>query len=548
MMGFIRRLSWVTKTWWQSRRGCPLISVNPPTRVSMSDYLLEMKGIVKQFGGVRALDGIDLQVRAGECIGLCGENGAGKSTLMKVLSGVYPHGSWEGEILWEGKPLRAQSIRDTEDAGIIIIHQELMLVPQLSVAENIFMGREITLPGGRMHYAAMYKRADELLRELKIPELNVALPVMNYGGGHQQLVEIAKALNKNARLLILDEPSSSLTASEIAVLLDILRALKARGVTCIYISHKLDEVAAICDTIVVIRDGKHIATTPMAQMNVERIIAQMVGREMSQLYPQRGPQPAIGEVLFEARHVSCIDADNPQRKRVDDVCFSLRRGEILGIAGLVGAGRTELVSALFGSYPGRYEGEVWLDGKPIDTRTPLKSIRAGLCMVPEDRKRQGIVPDLAVGQNITLAVLQNFSHLTRIDAEAELGSIERQISRMHLKTANPFLPITSLSGGNQQKAVLAKMLMTQPRVLILDEPTRGVDVGAKYEIYKLMGALAAQGVSIIMVSSELGEVLGISDRVLVIGEGQLRGDFVNHNLSQETVLAAALAQSAPSHH
>ncbi|MEG1054574.1 MAG: ATP-binding cassette domain-containing protein, partial [Janthinobacterium sp.] len=238
----------------------------------MSDYLLEMKGIVKQFGGVRALDGIDLQVRAGECIGLCGENGAGKSTLMKVLSGVYPHGTWDGDILWDGQPLRAQSIRDTEDAGIIIIHQELMLVPQLSVAENIFMGRELTLPGGRMHYAAMYKRADELLRELKIPELNVAQPVMNYGGGHQQLVEIAKALNKNARLLILDEPSSSLTTSEIAVLLDILRALKAKGVTCIYISHKLDEVAAICDTIVVIRDGKHIATTPMAQMNVERII------------------------------------------------------------------------------------------------------------------------------------------------------------------------------------------------------------------------------------------------------------------------------------
>jgi D-xylose transport system ATP-binding protein len=227
---------------------------------------------------------------------------------------------------------------------------------------------------------------------------------------------------------------------------------------------------------------------------------------------------------------------------VDDVSFNLRRGEILGIAGLVGAGRTELVSALFGSYPGRCEGEVWLDGKPVDTRTPLKSIRAGLCMVPEDRKRQGIVPDLGVGQNITLAVLDRFSHLTRIDAEAELGSVEQEIKRMHLKTANPVLPITSLSGGNQQKAVLAKMLLTQPRVLILDEPTRGVDVGAKYEIYKLMGALAAEGVSIIMVSSELAEVLGVSDRVLVIGEGQLRGDFINQGLTQEQVLAAALSQ------
>ena len=261
---------------------------------------------------------------------------------------------------------------------------------------------------------------------------------------------------------------------------------------------------------------------------------------MSNLYPTE--PHAVGEVLFEARNVTCYDVDNPGRKRVDNVSFSLRRGEILGIAGLVGAGRTELVSALFGSYPGRYQGEVWLDGKPIDTRTPLKSIRAGLCMVPEDRKRQGIVPDLGVGQNITLAVLDRFSHLTRIDAEAELGSVEQEIKRMHLKTANPFLPITSLSGGNQQKAVLAKMLLTKPRVLILDEPTRGVDVGAKYEIYKLMGALAAEGVSIIMVSSELAEVLGVSDRVLVIGEGQLRGDFINQGLTQEQVLAAALSQ------
>ncbi|KAB8039294.1 D-xylose ABC transporter ATP-binding protein [Janthinobacterium aquaticum] len=508
----------------------------------MSEYLLEMKGIVKQFGGVRALDGIDLQVRAGECIGLCGENGAGKSTLMKVLSGVYPHGTWDGEILWDGQPLRAQSIRDTEDAGIIIIHQELMLVPQLSVAENIFMGRELTLPGGRMNYGAMYKRADELLRELKIPELNVALPVMNYGGGHQQLVEIAKALNKNARLLILDEPSSSLTASEIAVLLDIIRALKAKGVTCIYISHKLDEVAAICDTIVVIRDGKHIATTPMAQMNVESIIAQMVGREMNQLYPPRAKPAAIGEVVFEARNVTCIDADNAQRKRVDNVSFKLHKGEILGIAGLVGAGRTELVSALFGAYQGPCQAEVWLDGKQIDTTTPVKAIAHGLAMVPEDRKHHGIVPDLDVGQNITLSVLDQFVRATRIDGQAEMKTVRDEIAKLELKTASPSLPITSLSGGNQQKAVLAKMLLTLPRVLILDEPTRGVDVGAKYEIYKLMIALAEQGVSIIMVSSELAEVLGVSDRVLVMGEGRLRGNFINDGLSQETVLAAALDQ------
>ena len=504
----------------------------------MTDYLLEMRGIVKQFDGVRALDGIDIRIRPGECVGLCGENGAGKSTLMKVLSAVYPHGTWDGEILWDGAPLRAQSIRETEAAGIIIIHQELMLVPELTVAENIFLGNELTLPGGRMDYAAMNRRAAELLAELNIRDVNVALPVKQYGGGHQQLIEIAKALNKNARLLILDEPSSSLTAAEIQVLLDILRKLKAKGVTCVYISHKLDEVAAICDTITVIRDGQHIATTPMAEMSIERIIAQMVGREMNRLYPERRHTP--GEVVFEARHVSCYDADNPERKRVDDISFTLRKGEILGIAGLVGAGRTELVSALFGAYPGRSEAEVWLNGQKIDTRSPLKAIRAGLAMVPEDRKQHGIVPDLSVGHNMTLATLQEYARATRIDQQAELATIRREIGNVKLKTASPFLPITGLSGGNQQKAVLSRMLLTKPQILILDEPTRGVDVGAKFEIYQLMFELAAQGVSIIMVSSELAEVLGISDRVLVVGEGRLRGDFVNDNLSQETVLAAAI--------
>jgi D-xylose transport system ATP-binding protein len=507
----------------------------------MADYLLEMKGIVKQFDGVKALNGIDIQMKAGECIGLCGENGAGKSTLMKVLSGVYPHGTWDGEILWKGEPLRAQSIRDTEDAGIVIIHQELMLVPELSVAENIFLGNEITLAGGRMDYAAMNRRAAEILTWLNIHDVNVVEPVKNYGGGHQQLIEIAKALNKRAQLLILDEPSSSLTASEIQVLLKIIRRLKAEGVTCVYISHKLDEVEAICDTIVVIRDGQHIATTPMSEMNVDRIIAQMVGREMNQLYPQRKHQP--GEVVFEARNITCFDADNPARKRVDNISFTLRKGEILGIAGLVGAGRTELVSSIFGAYPGTHEGEVWLDGQKLDTGTPQKAIKAGLAMVPEDRKQHGIVPDLSVGQNITMSVLGQFARATRIDQDAELKTIKREIASVKLKTASPFLPITGLSGGNQQKAVLSKMLLTKPKILILDEPTRGVDVGAKFEIYQLMFDLAAQGMSIIMVSSELAEVLGISDRVLVIGEGQLRGNFDNENLTQETVLAAALDQA-----
>ncbi|HWT39161.1 MAG TPA: ATP-binding cassette domain-containing protein, partial [Paraburkholderia sp.] len=310
----------------------------------MAQALLELRGIAKSFAGVKALDGIDLVVAPGECVGLCGENGAGKSTLMKIVSGVYPHGDWSGEILWDGKPLVAQNIRDTERAGIVIIHQELMLVPQLSVAENIFLGNEITLPGGRMNYAAMYQRADELLRELNITGINVAQPVMNYGGGHQQLIEIAKALNKQARLLILDEPSSSLTAAETTILLDIVRDLKKRGVACVYISHKLDEVEAVCDTITVIRDGKHVGTQPMKQLTTDRIIAMMVGREIANLFP-REPHD-IGDVIFEARNVTCHDVTNTSRKRVDNVSFALHKGEILGVAGLVGAGRTELMQAI----------------------------------------------------------------------------------------------------------------------------------------------------------------------------------------------------------
>jgi D-xylose transport system ATP-binding protein len=398
-------------------------------------YLFEMRGIVKSFGGVRALDGVDLRVRAGEC-----------------------------------------------------------------------------------------------------------LPVSNYGGGHQQLFEIAKALAKDARLLILDEPTSSLTASEIDVLLSIVEDLKRRGVACIYISHKLEEVARVCDTVSVIRDGRHIATGPMAELDADRIIALMVGRRIENLYPRA--DHAIGEVVFEARHVTCMDVANPTRKRVDDVSFAVRSGEILGIAGLVGAGRTELVSAIFGAYAGSSHAELVLGGKPLAVRTPREAIRAGLCMVPEDRKRHGIVPMLGVGDNITLATLHDFARLGRIDRDRELDTVRAQIARLRIKTASPALPIANLSGGNQQKAVFTRMLLAAPKVLILDEPTRGVDVGAKVDIYELIFALAAQGVAIVMVSSDLNEVLGVSDRVLVMGEGRLRGDFVNEGLTQERVLAAAIDHGA----
>ncbi|MDF3980595.1 xylose ABC transporter ATP-binding protein [Luteibacter sp. PPL201] len=513
----------------------------------MSEYLFEMRDIVKEFSGVRALNGISLAVRPGECVGLCGENGAGKSTLMKVLSGVYPHGTWEGEILFDGKPLKAASVRDSEAAGIVIIHQELMLVPQLSVAENIFLGNESTKFGGVMDYDTMYAKAEALLARLKLKDVNVAAPVMNYGGGYQQLFEIAKALAKNARLLILDEPSSSLTSAETDILLSIIEDLKREGVACVYISHKLDEVARVCDTVTVIRDGKHIVTRPMAEMTTHSIITAMVGREIENLFPR--VEHAIGEVIFEARHVTCWDVTNPERKRVDDISFQLRKGEILGIAGLVGAGRTELVSAIFGAYPGRSEAELLLEGKPIRVKNPEQAIKAGLSLVPEDRKRQGIVPLLGVGDNITLATLSHYARGGTIDRQAELQTVDTEIKRLRVKTASPELAIVGLSGGNQQKAVLTKMLLPNPKVLILDEPTRGVDVGSKYDIYTLMFELVGRGVSIIMVSSEMPEVLGVSDRVLVVGEGRLRGDFQNVGLTQEQVLAAAISHAAegPAH-
>ena len=501
----------------------------------MSDYLLEMKGIVKEFGGVRALNGIDIQVKAGECIGLCGENGAGKSTLMKVLSGVYPHGTWDGEILWRGQPLKAQSVRDTEAAGIIIIHQELMLVPELSVAENIFMGHELTLPGGRMNYAAMYRRADELLRELKIPEMNVALPVLNYGGGHQQLVEIAKALNKNAKLLILDEPSSSLTTSEIQVLLDIIRGLKKQGVTCIYISHKLDEVAAICDTIVVIRDGQHIATTPMDKMNVESIIAQMVGREMTQLYPKE--KHPIGEIVFEARNVTCLDVDNPLRKRVDNVSFQLRKGEILGIAGIVGAGRTELVRAIAGA-DRITAGQILIDGAPVRLRDPQDAIRAGVSLVPEDRKLQGVVLGHSIENNLTYGNFEQLGSNGWVRPSGVRAFADKLIGQLGIK-GRAAQPASDLSGGNQQKIVIAKCIARAPKVIILDEPTRGIDVGARAAIYEVMADLARSGMAVIVVSSDLDEVLGLSHRVLVISRGEARGILPRDQANSVAVMELA---------
>ncbi|EGT5762514.1 xylose ABC transporter ATP-binding protein [Cronobacter sakazakii] len=500
-------------------------------------YLLEMKNITKAFGAVKAVDNVSLALAPGEVMSLCGENGSGKSTLMKVLCGIYPWGSYEGEITFAGEPLKPAHIRDTERKGIAIIHQELALVKNLTVLENIFLGAEITRHGV-LDYDAMTVRCEKLLAQVSLfvsPHTRTG----DLGLGQQQLVEIAKALNKQVRLLVLDEPTASLTEQETALLLDIIRDLQQHDIACIYISHKLNEVKAISDTICVIRDGKPVGSRPAAQMSEEEIIAMMVGRELTALYPSEPHTP--GDEILRVENLTAWHPVNRHIKRVSDLSFSLRRGEILGIAGLVGAGRTEAMQCLFGVWPGRWQGDIFIDGKPVSLRNCQQAIAHGIAMVPEDRKKDGIVPVMAVGQNITLAALDEFSGpLRALDAAAEQQCILDSLQRLKVKTASPMLAIGRLSGGNQQKAILARCLLLNPRILILDEPTRGIDIGAKYEIYKLIHQLVQQGIAVIVISSELPEVLGLSDRVLVMHEGRLKANLVNRHLTQEQVMEAAL--------
>ncbi|GAA3909794.1 xylose ABC transporter ATP-binding protein [Gibbsiella dentisursi] len=499
--------------------------------------LLEMKNITKQFGVVKAVDNVSLQLDAGQVLSLCGENGSGKSTLMKVLCGIYPHGNYQGEIYFSGDLLTAKTIRDTEQKGIAIIHQELALVKQMTVLENMFLGSEWGR-FGLMDYDAMFLRCQRMLAQVKLA-VDPHTRVGELGLGQQQLVEIAKALNKQVRLLVLDEPTASLTENETATLLAIIRDLRDHGIACIYISHKLNEVKAISDLICVIRDGKHIGTRAAASMSEDDIIAMMVGRELTELYPQEPHD--IGEVILQVENLSAWHPVNRHVRRVDDVSFTLRRGEILGVAGLVGSGRTETMQCLFGAYPGRWQGRITIDGQPATINNCRQAMEYGIAMVPEDRKRDGIVPVMGVGANMTLAALGDFSgRLTTLDDAREQATIQQSLARLRVKTSSPELAIARLSGGNQQKAILAKCLLLNPKILILDEPTRGIDIGAKQEIYKLINQLVQQGIAVIVVSSELPEVLGLSDRVLVMHQGQIKASLTNRGLTQEQVMEAAL--------
>ena len=502
-------------------------------------YLLEMKNITKTFGSVKAIDNVSLRLNAGEIVSLCGENGSGKSTLMKVLCGIYPHGSYEGEIIFAGEEIQASHIRDTERKGIAIIHQELALVKELTVLENIFLGNEIT-HNGIMDYDLMTLRCQKLLAQVSL-SISPDTRVGDLGLGQQQLVEIAKALNKQVRLLILDEPTASLTEQETSILLDIIRDLQQHGIACIYISHKLNEVKAISDTICVIRDGQHIGTRDAAGMSEDDIITMMVGRELTALYPNE--PHTTGDEILRIEHLTAWHPVNRHIKRVNDVSFSLKRGEILGIAGLVGAGRTETIQCLFGVWPGQWEGKIYIDGKQVDIRNCQQAIAQGIAMVPEDRKRDGIVPVMAVGKNITLAALNKFTGgISQLDDAAEQKCILESIQQLKVKTSSPDLAIGRLSGGNQQKAILARCLLLNPRILILDEPTSSLASAEVELVISAVKKMSALGVAVIYVSHRMEEIRRIASCATVMRDGQVAGDVMLENTSTHHIVSLMLGR------
>lgn len=494
-----------------------------------------MKNISKEFPGVRALDGVTLDLFEGEFHALVGENGAGKSTLMKVLSGVYPHGTFGGDIVVKGAPQRFQNIREAAAAGIAIIFQELSLVKELTVGENIFLGRE-PAKFGVVNWTELYHQAAKLLRELHLP-IDPRTPVGDLGIGQQQLVEIAKALSQNAQILVLDEPTAALTEAEVETLFGILQELKKRGTGLIYISHKLDEVFRMSDRISVLRDGKTVGTSGADELTKDKVIALMVGREVGDIFPQ--PQHNLGEVALEARGITAYGLDDSTKKVVDDISFSVRRGEVLGIAGLMGAGRTELLMAMFGAWQGMRTGEIFVEGSRASINRPADAIARGIAFVTEDRKRYGLLLEQTILDNMTLAGLRQLSGKFVTHRSRETAAARHPMETLRIKANSVMSVAGTLSGGNQQKVVLGKWLLTRPKVLFLDEPTRGIDVGAKQEIYAEINKLAESGLAIVLVSSELPEVLGLSDRILVLHEGKLTGEYTRAEATPEKVMAAA---------
>jgi putative multiple sugar transport system ATP-binding protein len=505
----------------------------------MAGPVLEMRSIVKTFPGVKALADVSLSVRAGEVHAVCGENGAGKSTLMKVLSGVHPHGSYEGEILFEGEPCRFKDIGASEKRGIVIIHQELALVPYLSLAENIFLGNEHATRGV-ISWGETLKHATDLLRRVGLNE-HPQTRVADIGVGKQQLVEIAKALSKEVKLLILDEPTAALNDEDSGKLLDLILELKSQGITSIIISHKLNEIARVADSVTVIRDGHSIETLDVkaAETTEERIIRAMVGRDLDHRFPERTPHPQdlTAAPALEIRDWTVFHPIDQQRKVVDSVSLNVRRGEIVGIAGLMGAGRTELAMSVFGRAYGKYAGgSVLKDGTEIRTRTVPEAVGHGIAYVTEDRKHYGLNLIDSINRNVSLSALRKVARRGVVDEHEERKVSEGFRKSMNIKAPNVSEPVGRLSGGNQQKVVLSKWIFAGPDVLILDEPTRGIDVGAKYEIYTVIDQLAAEGKAVVFISSELPELLGMCDRIYTMSAGRLTGEVPRAEATQEVLM------------
>lgn len=502
----------------------------------MSDVILEMRNITKTFPGVKALDNVSFSVRQGEIHALVGENGAGKSTLMKVLSGVYPHGSYSGDIYFEGKECRFQDIHDSEKVGLVIIHQELALVPFLSIAENLFLGNE-RAKNGVIDWNESFSKTKELLDRVGLHEVPSTL-ITDMGVGKQQLVEIAKALAKKVKLLILDEPTASLNDSDSQKLLELLLQFKQQGISSILISHKLNEISKVADSITILRDGATIETLDCHkdQITEDRIIRGMVGRDLTHRFPPR--ESNVGEVIFEIRDWNVYHPIHTDRKVSTNINLNVRKGEVVGIAGLMGSGRTELAMSIFGRAYGRHiTGTAYKDGKEIDISSIDKAISNGIAYATEDRKAYGLVLIQEIRNNITLANLEAISDGGIVINEPKEMTVTREYrDKLNIKCSSIRQLAVNLSGGNQQKVVLSKWLFANPQILILDEPTRGIDVGAKYEIYTIINRLASEGKGIIVISSELPEILGICDRIYVMREGKIVGEMPASEASQEKVM------------
>ena len=508
----------------------------------MSDVILEMKNITKEFGAVKALDKVNFQVKRGEIHALCGENGAGKSTLMKVLSGVYPIGDYSGDIIFEDSVCQFKDIKQSEDLGIVIIHQELALIPFLSIAENIFLGNEQG-EKGIINWNETLNQASKFLEMVGLKEDPETL-ITDIGVGKQQLVEIAKAIAKKVKLLILDEPTAALNEDDSQNLLNLLVAFKKQGITSIIISHKLNEVTAVSDSITILRDGKTIETLDKekGEATEDRIIKGMVGRDMSQRFPECVPN--IGDVIFEVKNWNAYHPLHKDRKILDDINFHIKKGEIVGIAGLMGAGRTEFAMSIFGkSYGTKISGDMFKDGKKIQLNNVTDAIEAGFAYVSEDRKGDGLLLDETIMRNISLASLGQLSKNGVMNEFEEAIEAENYKKKLQIKTPNIWQKVGNLSGGNQQKVVLSKWMLSGPDILFLDEPTRGIDVGSKYEIYTIIQELAAAGKGICMISSELPEILGICNRIYAMNEGKLTGEVMKEDATAEIMMGYMTGQS-----